>query len=71
MISQLFLNSLIAGSIYALIAIGFAIIYKTVKFFHFAHGAVYAAGAYIAYTFFQILQFNFISSFFWQLYPPE
>jgi branched-chain amino acid transport system permease protein len=63
MISQLFLNSLIAGSIYALIAIGFAIIYKTVKFFHFAHGVVYAAGAYIAYTFFHILQFNFLSSF--------
>lgn len=63
MFSQLFLNSLIAGSIYALIAIGFAIIYKTIKFFHFAHGAVYAAGAYIAYTFFHILQFNFISSF--------
>ncbi|HOO53342.1 MAG TPA: branched-chain amino acid ABC transporter permease [Methanothrix sp.] len=64
MISQLFLNSLIAGSIYALIAIGFAVIYKTVKFFHFAHGAVYASGAYIAYTFFQILQINFIVSFF-------
>lgn len=64
MISQLFFNSIIAGSIYALIAIGFAIIYKTVKFFHFAHGVVYAAGAYIAYTFFHILQFNFILSLF-------
>lgn len=64
MIFQLFLNSLIAGSIYALIAIGFAIIYKTVKFFHFAHGAVYAAGAYIAFTFFNILHLNFIISFF-------
>jgi branched-chain amino acid transport system permease protein len=63
MFSQLIINSLIAGSIYALIAIGFAIVYKTVKFFHFAHGVVYAAGAYIAYTFFQILQFNFIISF--------
>lgn len=64
MIFQLFINSIIAGSIYALIAIGFAIIYKTVKFFHFAHGAVYVAGAYIAYTFFNIQQLNFISSFF-------
>jgi branched-chain amino acid transport system permease protein len=63
MLAQLILNSLIAGSIYALIAIGFALIYKTVKFFHFAHGVVYAAGAYIAYTFFHILKFDFISSF--------
>lgn len=63
MISQIFINSLITGSIYALIAIGFAIIYKTVKFFHFAHGVVYAAGAYIAYTFYNTLHFDFISSF--------
>jgi branched-chain amino acid transport system permease protein len=50
MFQQLFLNGLIAGSIYALTALGFAVIYKTVRFFHFAHGAVYAAGAYFAYT---------------------
>jgi len=38
MFNQLLLNGIIAGSIYALIALGFAIIYKTVRFFHFAHG---------------------------------
>lgn len=51
MIYQLILNGIIAGSIYALIALGFTIIYRTVKFFHFAHGVVYTAGAYLAYTF--------------------
>jgi branched-subunit amino acid ABC-type transport system permease component len=50
MIEQLFLNGIIAGSIYALIALGFAVIYKTVRFFHFAHGVVYTAGAYFAYS---------------------
>lgn len=50
MIQQLILNGIIAGSIYALIALGFTIIYRTVKFFHFAHGVVYTAGAYLAYT---------------------
>ena len=50
MLQQLILNGIIAGSIYALIAIGFTVIYRTVKFFHFAHGVVYAAGAYFAYT---------------------
>ena len=43
-------DGIIAGSIYALIAIGFTVIYRTVKFFHFAHGVVYTAGAYFAYT---------------------
>ena len=50
MLSQLLLNGVIAGGIYALIALGFAIIYRTVKFFHFAHGVVYACGAYAAYA---------------------
>lgn len=50
MTNQLILNGIIAGSIYALVALGFTIIYRTVKFFHFAHGIVYTAGAYLAYT---------------------
>ena len=50
MIQQLILNGIIAGSIYALVALGFTVIYRTVKFFHFAHGIVYTAGAYLAYS---------------------
>ncbi|MBL7185389.1 MAG: branched-chain amino acid ABC transporter permease [Phycisphaerae bacterium] len=50
MYKQLLLNGIITGSIYALIALGFALIYQTVKFFHFAHGVVYAVGAYLAYS---------------------
>ncbi|MBC8400866.1 MAG: branched-chain amino acid ABC transporter permease [Candidatus Marinimicrobia bacterium] len=50
MFNQLITNGIIAGSIYALIALGFALIYRTVKFFHFAHGVVYTVGAYLAYT---------------------
>ena len=49
MIAQLAINGLIAGSIYALVALGFTVIYGTVRFFHFAHGAVYAVGAYLAW----------------------
>jgi branched-chain amino acid transport system permease protein len=63
MIKQIILNGIISGSIYALIAIGFAIIYKTIKFFHFAHGVVYAAGAYLAYTFCILLKINPLLSF--------
>lgn len=49
MICQLALNGIIIGSVYALVALGFTIIYGTVRFFHFAHGAVYASGAYLAW----------------------
>lgn len=51
MINQLILNGIIAGSVYTLVAVGFAVIYRTVKFFHFAHGIVFTAGAYFTYLF--------------------
>ena len=50
MLQQLLLNGLVAGAIYAMTALGFSIIYRTVKFFHFAHGVVYTLGAYVAYA---------------------
>lgn len=64
MFDQLLINGIIAGSIYALIALGFAVIYKTVRFFHFAHGVVYTAGAYFAYTLTISLGVNPILAFF-------
>jgi branched-chain amino acid transport system permease protein len=64
MIQQLVINGIIAGSIYGLIAIGFTVIYRTVKFFHFAHGIVYTAGAYLAYTLIISLHLNFALPFF-------
>lgn len=62
MFYQLLINSIISTSIYSLIALGFIIIYRTIKFFHFAHGVVYTAGAYFAYTFYIILHWNFAIS---------
>jgi branched-subunit amino acid ABC-type transport system permease component len=44
MFTQLFINSIIAGSIYTLIAFGFYLIYSTTKFFHFARAAVKVSG---------------------------
>jgi len=64
MLQQLLVNGLIAGSIYALVALGFSVIYRTVKFFHFAHGAVYTAGAYMAYTLAIQLRVHFVIAFF-------
>ena len=64
MIWQLVINGVIAGSIYTLVALGFTLIYRTVKFFHFAHGVVYVVGAYIAYSLIISLGLNPIVSFF-------
>ncbi len=64
MILQLTINGLIAGSIYAVVALSFTLIFRTVKFFHFAHGVVYTVGAYLAFTFFIVLHVDPIISFF-------
>lgn len=47
---QILFNGVLAGAIYSLIALGFIVIYKSARFFNFAHGAVYASGAYFAYS---------------------
>lgn len=60
--NQLLINGIIAGSIYALVASGFSLIYSATRFVHFAHGAIAATGAYFVYTFFSLLGLNFYLS---------
>ncbi len=59
MFNQLFINGLIAGAIYALVASGFSLIYSICKFVHFAHGVVIAFGAYILYLVFSLIGLDF------------
>ncbi|MBI2130759.1 branched-chain amino acid ABC transporter permease [Candidatus Woesearchaeota archaeon] len=56
---QLIINGLIAGSIYALAAAGFALVYYVVKFQYFSHGAMIAAGAYFFFLFANVLGLSF------------
>ena len=55
---QLILNSLIAGAIYALVALGFNLIYGTVKFFDLGYGALAAAGGYAVFWLYKSLGVN-------------
>lgn len=55
MIGQFIVNGLEAGAAYGLVALGFGLIYRVCGFFNFAHGAVYAVAAYLAYTFIHVL----------------
>ena len=56
---QLFINGLITGAIYALVASGFSLIYSVCRFVHFAHGATIAFSAYFLYFLFSMLGLNF------------
>lgn len=47
---QLFVNSLIVGAPIAVLAVGFALIYRVASFVHFTHGGVFTVGAYVTFT---------------------
>ena len=54
-IPQLILNSIIAGAIYSMIALGFNLIYGTTKFFDLGYGALSAVGGYSVFYFYKTL----------------
>ena len=46
---QQLVNGLTLGSVYALIALGYSMVYGILKLLNFAHGEVYMMGAFIGY----------------------
>jgi len=50
------INGVTQGGIYALIALGFTIIFGTLRLVTFAHGEVFMAGAFVGYTVMKYLQ---------------
>ncbi|MBW1972278.1 MAG: branched-chain amino acid ABC transporter permease [Deltaproteobacteria bacterium] len=56
-------NGVALGCVYALIALGFVLIYKATKIINFAQGEIMMFSSYICYTFITFFHFNFILSF--------
>ncbi len=52
---QLTVNGLTLGSLYALIALGYSLVYGVLKLLNFAHGEVYMIGSFIGYGTLQVL----------------
>lgn len=48
-VPQLIVNSIIAGSLYALVAMSFNLIFGATRFFNLAHGSLAAVGGYTAF----------------------
>ncbi len=48
---QLFINGLIAGSVYAMIAVGLTMVYGVCRFINFAHGDLVSWAAYLCWMF--------------------
>jgi branched-chain amino acid transport system permease protein len=54
-------NGLTVGGIYALIALGYTMVYGVMKLINFAHGELFTLGAYIGFTL--LVTFNFTGLF--------
>ena len=52
---QLTLDGLTIGSVYALVALGYTLIYGVLKLLNFAHGDVFMVGSFIGYGVLQAL----------------
>jgi branched-chain amino acid transport system permease protein len=49
-ILQIIFNGLFVGSFYALIALGYSMVYGIIKLLNFAHGDIYMLGAYVGFS---------------------
>ncbi|MGT2935127.1 branched-chain amino acid ABC transporter permease [Streptococcus castoreus] len=63
MLQQL-VNGLILGSVYALLALGYTMVYGIIKLINFAHGDLYMMGAFIGYYLMNALHLNFFFALF-------
>lgn len=57
-VPQLIVNSVLAGALYTLMALGFNLVFSTTKFFNMAHGAFAAIGGYAAFYLLKHLELN-------------
>lgn len=57
---QQLINGVSLGSIYALIALGYTMIYGIIKLINFAHGDIYMVGAYLGFVATTMLKLSFI-----------
>ena len=56
---QQLVNGIILGSIYALLALGYPMVYGIIKLINFAHGDIYMIGAFVGYYAINSLKMNF------------
>ena len=60
---QQLINGITLGSVYALIAVGYTMVYGVIELINFAHGEVYMMGAFFSFTMVTSLGLNFWVAF--------
>ena len=60
LLMQQMVNGIALGSIYAMIALGYTMVYGTIRLINFAHGDVYMLGAFLGYYLVTVLGVNWM-----------
>ena len=55
LVLQQIINGLTVGAIYAIVALGYTMVYGIIRLINFAHGAVFMYGAYLGLTVLAVL----------------
>lgn len=63
MFFQQLINGIVLGSTYALIALGYTMVYGIVELINFAHGEIYMCGAFVAMYLVTVLKVPFVIAF--------
>lgn len=59
-LGQQLINGISLGSIYALIALGYTMVYGIIRLINFAHGDIYMVGAYAGFFATSVFKFSFV-----------
>ena len=60
---QQLVNGITLGGVYALIAVGYTMVYVVIQLINFAHGEIYMLGAFLAYTLVAVVGMPFFPAF--------
>src|ERR1700761_7761323 len=55
LVLQQIINGLTMGAIYAIVGLGYTMVYGIIRLINFAHGAVFMVGAYVGLTMLEML----------------
>ena len=64
------LNGISLGSVYAIIALGYTMVYGIAKMLNFAHGDILMVGGYAAFLAFNQMGLPYLFFLVWQSVPP-
>jgi branched-chain amino acid transport system permease protein len=62
MLFELVVNGVTMGCIYALIALGYSMVYGILQIINFAHGDIFMLGTFIALTLINVFKFSFVQA---------